>query len=92
MEMNPELFVVLYCKTTLENGARNAEFVRAYKYINPVIDKTPTCQHFLYSHKAKRYVIANIYICNWKGSQSEQIEISRDIFRWSLRRIGLDIR
>jgi len=90
--MNAELYVILFCKTTIENGTRRAEFIRAYKYLNPIKDKTPTCRHFLYSHKAKRYVLTDIYVCNWKGSQSETIELDRDIFRWALRRIGLDIR
>lgn len=90
--MSAELFVVLYCKTTVESGVRVAGFIRAYKYVNPVQDKTPTFRHFLYSHKAKRYVVTDVYVCDWKGSQSEQIEIGRDLWRWALRRIGLDIR
>lgn len=90
--MNPELYVIFYCKASVDDMRLKAEFVRAYKYLNPIKDKTPTCQHFLYSHKAKRYVVTNIYVCDWKGSQSKMIDIERDLMRWALRRIGLDIR
>lgn len=88
----PVLFIAVYCKTEVANGVMVATYARAYKYLNPIEGKTPTVRHFVYSHKAKKYVLADFYICDWKGSQANQISIERDVWRWSLRRIGLDIR
>lgn len=89
---NPELFIVMYCKTSLNDGVIAAKYMRAYKYINPIDGKTTTFRHFVYSYKAKRYVVADFYVCEWDGSQSKSIELPRDLWRWALRRIGLDIR
>lgn len=91
-ENMPELFIALYCKIERDEISERAVFVRAYKYGNPLPDKTPQFSHLVYSYKAKRYVIANFYVMNWKGEQRTEVAINRDLWRWALRRIGLDIR
>jgi len=81
--------ITFYCRQDVTGTIVSA---RAYKSLKNSKDITPACQHFVYSNKAKRYVVANFYILNWQGKQLMQVLPSYQIMRSALIRIGMDMR
>lgn len=90
--MIADLHIVLYMKIQGDKSHEQAKFVRAYKYLDKPKNKTSGGALQVYSYKAKRYVWAFLYPCEWDGKQNHSVEIGRNELRFALRRIGLDIR
>lgn len=88
----PDLHIVFYLKIEGAPSHENAIYARAYKYLDKPKNKTSGGALQVYSYKAKRYVWAHIYPCEWNGSQNHSCNIERNVMRYALRRIGLDIR
>jgi hypothetical protein len=88
----PELHIVLYLKIERKPSQENAIYARAYKYLDKPKNKTSSGALQVYSYKAKRYVWAYLYPCEWDGSQNHSCHIERQILRYALRRVCLDIR
>jgi len=81
--------ITFYCK---QDSGGVINYARAYKSLKNTKDITPTCQHFVYSEKAKSYIVANFYILNWQGQQLMQVLPDYQIMRQALIRIGMDMR
>lgn len=86
--MVAELHVILYCK----HDKGNVVFARAYKYLDKPKNKTAWSRHLLYSYKAKRYVLSDIYVLDWSGFSIPSMVIDPKILRQTLVRIGIDVR
>lgn len=90
--MMPDLHIVLYMKVEGEPSHENAIYMRAYKYLDKPKNKTAASIIHVYSYKAKRYVLAALYPCEWNGKQNHSCNIENQILRHAIRRIGLDVR
>lgn len=77
-----ELHVIFYC---------NGGLIRAYKYLDEPKNSTASTMHFLYSQKAKRYIVSYLYFRDWNG---EPLDFTPDYqhMRYALNRIGLEMR